>query len=867
MEYPYYPLPVQLQYYTPTYHPQRPQNVYAYSLPPTPLSPYIPPSEPRRLRKRAQRWSFAGDSNADYFHPQYQGGPIPKSAPQPARRVLWMADFMRAPKSTRNPTLHAVLASDTTLVNFDVRVPPKSMIDPKAYTRFSGEWATIRPTKHMRLISHDFPWIFELDFRDIPSTKYITCGDVWTALQTGLSEALTDAEWSLLATNKSTEESERKRVIERITSMRRSYARRVDWLGRNVVFRGLAKDDKYAQKMLLPGREPTTFINGQWKGHTQCISEAEKYQKGLYKGKKTNGSSGSQGEKPAKSQTAFEKVPESEQGKARPISENKVESRADKMAIDESGIAEEKQTELSVKDRKTDAKNKKRKRKTEALDKASESIAPLASETDAEESTEKKRQKKRDVDEGGAKIGKAISERAATLDKTLKASPNVLVSQVVDEKSERKERKEKKRRGKSAERVAVDESAVVGVTEGSPLPIEQDGSLPSDKKKRREGKDRDSKGAAGTEAKAGELVDTIIVGESAESKKKRKDGSKKKIKRKGEVLIEDDADESRKTSATADEENKALMKKPGMEKLSFHEVSVKEGKTEKRKKREKRTAETLDRPSVFSRHVSYAEPVLAPTYDADSWPPATLPGLPLEKMRRAQWFGRQLKSHHPWSSIPEPGSLSPRSTTATASDSQDMSTVTDEFSSGSSSHYSGFNSAVYSRHSYDSLPSQVHALLDASTASLIWDVRHEPKTLNTSPSTSRFFGPNALSFPLTSTGAGHIRIYSPDFPWTIEIGPKPRAITASDALHALHELLNRNFDDTVWALADENMKASIERTRKKRTDSKDRLKNVDWLGNRYMFKGFYRDDAFVQHRLQPSTKPVSETWLVTFSKP
>ena len=30
----------------------------------------------------------------------------------------------------------------------------------------------------------------------------------------------------------------------------------------------------------------TFYSAGEWKGHTQCISEAEKYQKGLYKGKK-----------------------------------------------------------------------------------------------------------------------------------------------------------------------------------------------------------------------------------------------------------------------------------------------------------------------------------------------------------------------------------------------------------------------------------------------------------------------------------------------------------------------------------------------------------------------------------------------------
>ncbi|KAI5120354.1 hypothetical protein M0805_009429 [Coniferiporia weirii] len=273
-----------------------------------------------------------------------------------------------------------------------------------------------------------------------------------------------------------------------------------------------------------------------------------------------------------------------------------------------------------------------------------------------------------------------------------------------------------------------------------------------------------------------------------------------------------------------------------------------------------------DRPSIISRHVSYMEPAIAAIRDA-SWPPT---GLPVEGIRPgARWFKRQKKPPLYWPGIPEPGgSVSPRSTTATISDSQDTmsSLTTDDCSSGPYSHYSGYNSTVYARLPHDSITSQVHALLDATCTSLIWDVRQEPKLLHTSDSASRFYGPNTLSFPLTSTGAGHVRIMSPDCPWTIELGPKSRAITASEALHALYELFSKDLDDTAWTLADESLKATIERARKRRTDTEERLKNVDWLGKRYMFKGFYRDENYTRQRLQPGATLIPETFLVTFAR-
>lgn len=163
------------------------------------------------------------------------------------------------------------------------------------------------------------------------------------------------------------------------------------------------------------------------------------------------------------------------------------------------------------------------------------------------------------------------------------------------------------------------------------------------------------------------------------------------------------------------------------------------------------------------------------------------------------------------------------------------------------------------------MPSQIHGLLDAASAPLVWDVRNQPKLLNTTETMPKhFYGSNTLSFPLTSSGTGHVRILSLHFPWVITIGPKPRAITAGETLQALYEMLDKKLDDTVWTLVDEQKKSRMKRAKKKRSDTDDLLKNVDWLEKNYMFKGFYRDDSAAQQRLAPGSEDVLETWLVAF---
>ncbi|KAF3988365.1 hypothetical protein FT663_02399 [Candidozyma haemuli var. vulneris] len=66
----------------------------------------------------------------------------------------------------------------------------------------------------------------------------------------------------------------------------------------------------------------TTFNGVEYRSHTQCISEAEKYEKGLYKGKKHNNNA-----KPVQKQ---EPKPVEPKPSAKPVKETKTKSKSDK---------------------------------------------------------------------------------------------------------------------------------------------------------------------------------------------------------------------------------------------------------------------------------------------------------------------------------------------------------------------------------------------------------------------------------------------------------------------------------------------------------------------------------------------------------
>ncbi|KLO16934.1 hypothetical protein SCHPADRAFT_901096 [Schizopora paradoxa] len=206
--------------------------------------------------------------------------------------------------SRRYPDLHFMVASDSTRILYDVRLPPTQGIESNLYEAYRHLWTSREPVKHMRLISRDFPWTFDIriapppteasvasprsggsggstgsispttGFRrrarfDIPEAeeepdeKGVQLGHIWDVLYNYLYEPVQAAEWAAMVQMLEPAEARTwRRAIEEFAERRRVQEgsnqlviRRIDWLGRRCVFRGIGKDDEFAKLMLLPGEE------------------------------------------------------------------------------------------------------------------------------------------------------------------------------------------------------------------------------------------------------------------------------------------------------------------------------------------------------------------------------------------------------------------------------------------------------------------------------------------------------------------------------------------------------------------------------------------------------------------------------------
>lgn len=158
---------------------------------------------------------------------------------------LSVADrFTRKP-----PSLHPILAVDTTQARVDVRFQPSSESAIPNATRYAYRHAhaTVTQASHVRLISKDFPWSVDIKTNGHP----VTCDDVWNALHTALQQPLADSEWGALSHDATRAKRVQKAAKQRQSEVDKDKAlKRVDWLADNFVFRGLEKDDDFAKRRL-----------------------------------------------------------------------------------------------------------------------------------------------------------------------------------------------------------------------------------------------------------------------------------------------------------------------------------------------------------------------------------------------------------------------------------------------------------------------------------------------------------------------------------------------------------------------------------------------------------------------------------------
>lgn len=177
-----------------------------------------------------------------------------------------------------------MLATDTSRVRYDLRVPPVEGIEQGSFSHGQVHFALsrvrpyptttshhslinicVQPVATIRLISKEFPW--QMDVQRGANTS-ITCENIWHGLHLMLQEPLADSEWAMLCLP-AFGGAKKREATERAAERRREKARsrgdykaakdkalrRIDFLGVDTMFRGLEKDDDYAKKRAFPTQD------------------------------------------------------------------------------------------------------------------------------------------------------------------------------------------------------------------------------------------------------------------------------------------------------------------------------------------------------------------------------------------------------------------------------------------------------------------------------------------------------------------------------------------------------------------------------------------------------------------------------------
>ncbi|KAJ3773019.1 hypothetical protein FB446DRAFT_734620 [Lentinula raphanica] len=185
-----------------------------------------------------------------YYHPQQQYYP-----PQPPYYAQGYPNPQFPPptptRSTKYPSLHHILAADSTSLKIDLKQKPRAVITGSTFHTYAEQYAMAMPTYHIRLISKSFPWSIE-----IKATTPITCEAVWDALHLALQQHIADSEWGLAVGEKKLRETIEKAAKKRAETDSDKALKRIDWLGESTIFRGLEKIEDFQKMRLLPGVDP-----------------------------------------------------------------------------------------------------------------------------------------------------------------------------------------------------------------------------------------------------------------------------------------------------------------------------------------------------------------------------------------------------------------------------------------------------------------------------------------------------------------------------------------------------------------------------------------------------------------------------------
>ncbi|KAG1890877.1 hypothetical protein F4604DRAFT_1702937 [Suillus subluteus] len=130
------------------------------------------------------------------------------------------------PLSTRPNHLNSTLRVGSGM-HYNIRKPAQEGIAPATWQQINGAPALEVPTYKILIISKAFPWSFVVL---APAGSVVTCGAIFEELHKQLQRYIEDAEWAIVAVDKT-----RKEAIERAAKWRQekdkdNRLKRIDWL-------------------------------------------------------------------------------------------------------------------------------------------------------------------------------------------------------------------------------------------------------------------------------------------------------------------------------------------------------------------------------------------------------------------------------------------------------------------------------------------------------------------------------------------------------------------------------------------------------------------------------------------------------------
>ena len=160
-------------------------------------------------------------------------------------------------------------------------------------------------------------------------------------------------------------------------------------------------------------------------------------------------------------------------------------------------------------------------------------------------------------------------------------------------------------------------------------------------------------------------------------------------------------------------------------------------------------------------------------------------------------------------------------------------------------------------------PGMLYPFIAVGGIPVLFDLRKDPRRAN------RHEFERHDRYSLFSQPVKNVRLVCKDFPWPIEI--KDEWVVCGTIWEKVYNELQVYITESEWALASEEVRRRIDRAvrfREAETGNRElRPRRIDWLGEKTLFAGLERDNAYVQSAALPGKREMVDTWVIRLDKP